>query len=399
LIEMYGKSVELRIDFGAMGNSADYKIAGWQDSEQGFTWTLGKESSLAIPCPELPGRYALELHVSPFVWRDKLAVQRIIVTVNDEEVARFAVENDSVLRCEIPWYVLNRRAACIVEFKFPDSAKPVDITGVPDVRTLAIAFDEVRLVRLDEMPKEGAEEKSFPVEAKHNGVGKLPLGRLPAKPTTESELKALMMRFESLGEDCEFGLVQRRCGAEPLGLLRFSSTPLAKLITALEAKFEGLGRPDMINVEISSNGREYMVLDKRFGLYYHAWVLAGEKSPEEIHARECSRLPFLARKLVEDLQGGDKIFVYRGMTPLAERDVNHLASTMRTFGPTTLLWMEVADDDNEVGSVEELATGLFRGNIERFAPIQNAHDFSLDAWIEVCHNANFLKQALSAGSR
>jgi len=248
---------------------------------------------------------------------------------------------------------------------------------VRDSRAIALAFEQVRLIRIDEMSRErGASPAARDATVK-----------LETHATRETELKDLMMRFESLGEDCEFGLVQRRCGAEPLGLLRFSSTPLPKLIAALDARFEGLGRPDMVHVELSSNGREYMVLDKRFGLYYHAWVLAGEKTPEEVHAREVRRLPFLARKLTEDLQEATKVFVYRGMSPLREDDVHTLARAMRTYGANTLLWVEADGAANEVGSVEQLQDGLFKGHIARFAPANNAHAFSIDAWVDVCRNA------------
>ena len=37
-------------------------------------------------------------------------------------------------------------------------------------------------------------------------------------------LDQLMLRFEALGDNCELGLVQRRAGAEPLGLLRLLLT-------------------------------------------------------------------------------------------------------------------------------------------------------------------------------
>ncbi len=376
-------SVVLAIDFGSMGNSADYKIGGWQDPERGFTWTLGQETSLAFVPPESPGRYALELTVAPFVWRDKLAAQRLVIRTNEEEIGRFALQAEAVLTCEIPWNLLTRRPVCVVGFELPDAARPIEVSGVPDARAIALAFEQVRLIRVDEMAGEmKANGVSQPVHAKPKRPG-----RLPQRPKTDAELKDLMMRFESLGEDCEFGLVQRYCGAEPLGLLRFSSTPLPKLIAALDARFEGLGRPDMVHVELSSNGREYMVMDKRFGLYYHAWVLAGEKTPEEIHARECRRLPFLARKLIEDLHEAAKIFVYRGMTPLREDDVHRLAKAMRVYGPNTLLWVEAHGDPEEMGSVEELDERLLKGHIERFAPASNAHDFSIDAWVDICHNA------------
>ena len=43
----------------------------------------------------------------------------------------------------------------------------------------------------------------------------------------------LMLAFESLGERCDFGAVQRHYGVEPLGLLRFAFSPLDPLIAAL----------------------------------------------------------------------------------------------------------------------------------------------------------------------
>jgi hypothetical protein len=87
-------------------------------------------------------------------------------------------------------------------------------------------------------------------------------------PAPELPLGELMMCFESIGENCEFGLVQRRCGAEPLGLFRFASAPLPKLLAGLEARFEGLSDPDNLEVQLSPNQREYMVHDRKFQLLY-----------------------------------------------------------------------------------------------------------------------------------
>ena len=193
--------------------------------------------------------------------------------------------------------------------------------------------------------------------------------------------------FEFLGENCEFGLVQRRCAIDPLGLLRFSSTPLPPLLTALRARFAGMGRPEAIEIEVSQSGTEYMVFDKRFHFRYHAWVKLGEQAPEEIHARECRRLPLLVRKLIEDLTEGNKIFVYRGIEPLAEAQARELAEAIGAYGPGTLLWVERADATNPPGAVIRLAPTLLKGHIDRFAPPENAHDLSLDCWVAICRNA------------
>jgi hypothetical protein len=210
--------------------------------------------------------------------------------------------------------------------------------------------------------------------------------RAPDPPRDPAADRALMLRFESLGENCEFGLVQRRCGAEPLGLLRFSSSPLPKLLAALDARFEGMGAPENLEVRLSANGQEYMVLDRRFGFLYHAWVKAGELTPEQIHAREARRVPFLLRKLIEDLEAGEKIFVFHGMAPLTAGEAHSLWQAIRRYGSGTLLWVERATTGHGPGSVDQLEEGLYKGYVDRFAPGENAHDLSLGCWLELCHS-------------
>lgn len=217
--------------------------------------------------------------------------------------------------------------------------------------------------------------------------------RPAAGPTATAEmddvvsLRDRMLRFESLGENCEFGLVQRRCGAEPLSLLRFASAPLPKLLNALDARFEGMGTPYNIEVQLSDNETEYMVLDKCFGFYYHAWVKAGEQTPEQIHAREIRRLPFLVRKLIDDLTTASKIFVYHGMKPMSAADARALATAVRRYGPGKVLWVELSDAEHPPGSAEWVGPGLLCGRVDRFAPGENAHDLSLESWLDVCRSA------------
>ncbi|MBE7247769.1 MAG: hypothetical protein INR63_22720, partial [Actinomycetospora chiangmaiensis] len=48
--------------------------------------------------------------------------------------------------------------------------------------------------------------------------------------TTAALLAERLHAFRSLGDNCEFGFVQRYGGVEPSGLLRFSYTPMEDLI-------------------------------------------------------------------------------------------------------------------------------------------------------------------------
>lgn len=200
-------------------------------------------------------------------------------------------------------------------------------------------------------------------------------------------LHELMLRFESLGENCEFGLAQRRCGVEPLGLLRFAGTPLPALLAALNRRFEGFGAASTIAVELGSDGQEYMIRDTVYGINYHAWAMSDEISPAALQAREARRLPFLVRKLLEDLTDASKIFVFHAQDSLSHQQAADLHAALRAYGPCQLLWVDLDDHLNPPGTVVEVAPGLLKGHINRFAPPNNAHDLSLDGWVDLCRAA------------
>src|SRR5205823_14570023 len=334
---------------------------GWNAAEPRHSWTQGVESTLEFPRPNVPGTYLMLIELGPFVWQQKLPAQRLSVLVNGRQIGDFTLREIGTVECRIPWALIEGREWVSIAFRHPDAAVPHAISGVLDHRELAFAFELVTFYREADagtatavVPATGARASG------DSSVDALPLHEL-------------MMQFESLGENCEFGLVQRRCGAEPLGLLRFASAPLPVLLAGLRARFEGVGEPDQIEIRVSGNRQEYLVIDRRYGFLYHPWVLVGEADPEDIRRREEKRLPFLKRKLVEDLTEGRKIFVYRGMRRLPQPLVLRLVAAMREYGPTTLLWVELQDDEHPAGTVELLTTGLLKGYIDRFAPGENAH--------------------------
>ena len=79
----------------------------------------------------------------------------------------------------------------------------------------------------------------------------------------DSEITAskLLMNFENLGDNCEFGFVQRFHGCEPLGLLRFSAMPYYLLLPALENRFDGVGDPENTVLEPHPESREFYLSD------------------------------------------------------------------------------------------------------------------------------------------
>jgi len=69
--------------------------------------------------------------------------------------------------------------------------------------------------------------------------------------------RELVLRFESLGDNCKLGLVQRKVGAEPLGMFRFAGAPLEHLLQAMRARFAGMADP--AHVQVQPENGEFMI--------------------------------------------------------------------------------------------------------------------------------------------
>jgi len=349
-----------------------YLAHGWGDATgRGFTRCVGPESRIVVPRPGAPANYTLRMLVKPLTGQDQTSDRRVALSVNGMAIGTASVRDVSILECDLDWDLLTDASSINLQFTVEQARQSGNGQNSPDAQQLELGIEWLQLL-----------DFSRPADSEAMALARSAREESKTLPAAD-----LMARFESLGENCEFGLVQRLCGAEPLGLLRFSSSPLPKLLNALNSQFDGMGRLENIEVQVSSNGKEFMIQDLRFGFHYHAWVLVGEQPPESIMKRECRRVPFLIQKLREDLASGEKIFVYHGMSPLSLEDVLQLRHAIQTYGDGTLLWVELADSDHPPGCVEWIARGILKGYVERFAPGENVHDITLDSWVTVCRAA------------
>ncbi|MGC8468379.1 MAG: hypothetical protein ACP5NI_00600 [Acetobacteraceae bacterium] len=205
-----------------------------------------------------------------------------------------------------------------------------------------------------------------------------------AEPPAPAELA---MCFESLGENCEFGLFQRYMGAEPLGFFRFNSTRLAALRAVLANRFADIAAPGRVRIEMTA-GREFLVKIAPEEFSYHTFIREGEMAAEDLLARERQRIAFLARKFLEELEAGEKILVRKDNTGVAEEEMRDLAGMLRGFGPNTLLWVAKADAAHPPGHVERIGPGLLKGHLGWFAPLGiDVHAIDAESWLIVCRNA------------
>lgn len=217
-----------------------------------------------------------------------------------------------------------------------------------------------------------------------------PVACLPVRGTP---LGTLMTHFESLGDNCEFGLVQRQAYTEPLGLLRFASFEvplerrLARLTDALEKSFDGFGHAGAIAISAEGRNHEFMVRETTYRLFYHTFRHEGETDIETLRASEPGRLGFLRRKFLDDLASGEKIFVWHSRATTTADQIAPLLRALCRHGANTLLWVVEADTRHSPGSVEALEGGLIKGYVARFAPPGNATDIDAAPWFEVCRKA------------
>lgn len=215
------------------------------------------------------------------------------------------------------------------------------------------------------------------------GISVGELERLTSMPA-----ERFISRFESLGENCEFGVAQRLCGTEPLGLLRFGAPRLSRLVDCLGNRFETAGKAEGIDLVLSDgSSREYIVYEKNIGMMYHTWQFEGQIDIELLLAQQVVRLRFLARKLIEDLADAQKIFVWKADGDEADlSNIVLLHDRLQTFGNNKLLWIALADSMHASGRAELLRPALIKAYTHSFP--KNAAEPDLACWLQVCLTAH-----------
>ena len=389
---------DLTINFATAGNSLAYLGGGWARSEPEFSWGVGAESHLVLPRLAEADEYVLTLDVVPFIHLPELPSQRLVVSINDTVVGSAELSRPTLLGYRISPALARRSDKMLITLQHPDAARPKDFSDTGDDRYLAFSLSEAKLYRVTNADAPlGARlpaglmlgptnERSFGARG-HGDLTEWVMSR------TGLTIPEIALKFESLGENCEFGLFQRRCDAEPLGLLRFSSTFMRNLIRGIDNGFEGLGTTEDIDPRLEGGPRkEYMIHEKRYALVYHTFVYEGQRSIWLMREQESARLLFLRRKFMEELEANDKIFVYKFSAEVSEEEILPLLMSLNRYGEATLLWVVPAGRDRPAGTVEVVLPGLLKGYIDRFAPADNAHDLSFDGWLRVCANAYVLSR-------
>ena len=211
----------------------------------------------------------------------------------------------------------------------------------------------------------------------------------------------LVMSFESIGDNCEFGLVQRRVGIERMSLLRYAGVlDVRSLADVLARRLDGFGEGEDLAFE-SLHG-EWVCHVRSASLEIHTGRFLSGTPRERIEREERAKLRFLAQKLDEDLQSGQRTFVYRtlrGQRGGADGTLgmDEIYEAMRAYGGggTRLLWVNEAEDGRPHATVEHVRGGLYRGFIRRLTPYDDAHAGDDGAWVDLLRGA---QEAMGKGA-
>ena len=223
---------------------------------------------------------------------------------------------------------------------------------------------------------------------------------LAETPEQIGEIKKLLTGFESLGSTCEFGMLQRQFGAEPLGLMRFAGASFRTITLLLRTRFEGLGRIEQS--EVTPAHGAYMLRHKPSGFSSHTGIkLDVEPDRAAVLRDQCRHTEFLRKKLIKDLEQAHKICVYR-KPDLTSEEAVAIYEGLQEFGPNMLLGVRLHDDDHAIGSVDWINDRLLIATIDRQGTEfpGAGWDISVDYWIHFCRlaQARSVEMGIQAGA-
>jgi hypothetical protein len=385
----------LTIDLGVGGNSADYLLGGWSHPERGFAWTSGPTSSLRLPRPAAPNGWVLEIDCSPYLHPPALQAQTLIVRVDGKEIGTTRLRFAHGVGYWVPPTEPDG-SDIIAELDHPDATPPRDISSSLDARPISLMVRAIRMLVIDEptaLPPVATSAIRLDTELVSQEAAAAAAAALIDIPARE-----LVARFEALIGNCEFGFFQRRCGAEPLSLLRFAAGRMRPVYAGIESGFAGLGETEDIKPILNARGNEWMIEEQRFGLIYHTFTPPDQATQEAMRSREAIKLKFLARKFMEDVADGSKIFVCKDELGMSVPEVTPLLLALNRRGPCTMLWATGPDTPaRQPGTVEMILPRLYRGYLDRLSPRHDPSDLSVAGWLSVCVNAFLLFRQYAGG--
>jgi len=204
---------------------------------------------------------------------------------------------------------------------------------------------------------------------------------VPIPEEQDCTYQRLLRLTESLGDNCEFGFVQRYHGYEPSSLFRWTITPIDKLANYLENP-----APVFEKINLRCNPNSELVHDEGTGFSFHSDLIAQTKSGcalienpkfDEIYQREREKIKHLELKFQHFARSRPGIFFVKANSALDGRNVSRLRDALILKNPENKL-VHVSQDVDV--TLDLLSEGLYIGTIPKFADYHTANKIDLNAW-------------------
>jgi hypothetical protein len=364
--------------FGGNETTSDMLLEGWAPPEIDYVWAMGQRSTLRLPIAQPEAAHMLLLDVKPFTVGQLVPRQRVAIGVDDHLLEFVSLQQRTCLAYALPAPQPGRQDITI-SFDHFDAGTPRPPGACLDDRPLSFMLCGVRVIRRADPPG-AASAPLLPALAGQIDNGSL---QQSVQQATGHDAAYIASGFENLGNACEFGLLQRKLGQDPTGLLRFSGIMTPYLVEGILNGFRFLGRPDRMTVDIRDEfGSAYWVLNQAYALGFQTSISSHGMDRARMLRHMAAAMPFLARKFFEDAVQAEKIFVLQRRDPVARAEADAVLAALSIWGDVTLLW--VLHDDALAGQTERLGPRLLRGFVtEDFTP-GGAVD---DAWLSMLANA------------
>jgi len=221
---------------------------------------------------------------------------------------------------------------------------------------------------------------------------KAPAQILFGSGTSKIDMSDLMMQFESIGTNCEFGFVQRRFGAEPLGLFRWAGLTTDGIINILKSDFSGIGDPAQTEL---TGSNEFDSCDTVFGMVTHTFIQANQKDRDKVFLQQCSRLRYLKRNFQNNLRISNRIYVYKNNFGTSNEKLLEIVKYLNGYAGNMLLHVKTTADKNAIGTVDQIEDRLLIGYIDKYNPSKDLNgspiwNISYDVWRSICTRAHAL---------
>lgn len=350
-------------------------LPDWDPPEQGICWPRGRGSRLVLPL--LPGRTAGEMillfEVVPCLAPPLLSEQVLNVRVNGVLQRRAALTYPGAISVHVPAALAAQRPALELELEHRDVVRPELLSAGHSHGSRSIGFRSLTMLAAQNRQPDAAAITKAPV---------LP----PHEMLSDDEL---IRYFASLGDNCEFGLKQRRLGVEPMDLLRFAGADLPGLLLGLSESFAGIIAPGAIDLELHEHHPrdEYVLSAPRYHFRSHTGQFEGDMDTPRLYIREMKKLTVMQRLLAGDLASGHRILVFKHNELTEHSDISPMLRAIAARGPATLLHVVRDPGKRRLGQVERIGPNHLRGYIDAFNPYSDASKPSSALWLEICRNA------------